>query len=353
MFEPLWKEVGDNATVTISGWEKMSYTSCDENICWFLEPEFASEVLRLHKIVNNAATNGRHIIVGVGSTQMIHATLHALGAIKDRHPVNVVSAAPYYSMYPGIVDLMKSGLYHWAGDAAAFRGDDNFIELVCSPNNPDGTIRHAILGNEAGKRVHDMAYYWPQYTPMRGLADHDIMLFTLSKATGHAGTRIGWALVKDKEVACEMAKFITLNTIGVSKDSQVRAATILKVISDGYEFPKPNGAVQFFHFGRHQLADRWRRLRQAVEKSGQFSLPRFSPEFCEFFKEHAETYPGFAWLRCEDQKINDCEGFFKRINVLTRSGKYFGVGPEYVRISMLDTDGNFDAFIKRISSLDS
>ncbi|KAJ1700363.1 hypothetical protein LUZ63_000142 [Rhynchospora breviuscula] len=191
MFEPFWKEVGDNATVKISGWEKMSYTSCDDGICWFLEPEFGNEVMRLHRIVNNAATDGRYIIVGVGSTQMIHATLHALASIEVRHPVNVVSAAPYYSMYPGIVDLMKSGLYHWAGDAAAFRGQDNFIELVCSPNNPDGTIRHAILGKEVGKRVHDMAYYWPQYTPMRGPADQDIMLFTLSKATGHAGTRIG------------------------------------------------------------------------------------------------------------------------------------------------------------------
>lgn len=98
-------------------------------------------------------------------------------------------------MYSAIVDLMKSGLFRWAGDAAAYRGDDNFIELVCSPNNPDGAIRDAVLGNEAGKRVHDLAYYWPQYTPMRGVADYDIMLFTVSKATGHAGTRIGLATI--------------------------------------------------------------------------------------------------------------------------------------------------------------
>jgi L-tryptophan---pyruvate aminotransferase len=94
-------------------------------------------------------------------------------------------------MYTGIADFMKSGLFRWAGDAAAYRGKDNFIELVCSPNNPDGAIREAVLDNETGKRVHDLAYYWPQYTPMRGPADNDIMLFTVSKATGHAGTRIG------------------------------------------------------------------------------------------------------------------------------------------------------------------
>ncbi|KAJ4795572.1 Tryptophan aminotransferase-related protein 2 [Rhynchospora pubera] len=350
MFEPFWKVMGARATVVIHGWEKMSYFSDPTNLCWFLEPEFANQVLRLHQIVNNAATDGRHIIVGVGSTQLVHAALYALASTEAHHPVSVVSAAPYYSMYSGIADFFKSGLFHWAGDATTFKGDDNFIELVCSPNNPDGATRDAVLGTHAGKRIHDMAYYWPQYSPMRGPADHDVMLFTVSKATGHAGTRIGWAVVKNKEVAQKMVKFIEMNSIGVSKDSQIRAARILKVISDGYEFPDPESTVRFFHFGRHLLANRWQRLRQAVEASGWFSLPQFSPEFCEFFKEHAETYPGFAWVRCEEGQ--DCEAFFKTMKVLSRSGKHFGAGSNYVRISMLDRDTNFDTFIKRISSKD-
>lgn len=197
-------------------------------------------------------------------------------------------------MYPGIADLLKSRLFHWGGDASTFERGDNstFIEIVCSPNNPDGAIRHAVLDSEAGKWVHDLAYYWPQYTPMRGPADEDIMLFTVSKATGHAGTRIGWALVKDADVARKMVKFIEMNSIGVSKDSQIRAARILQVVSDGYDLPDSKGADRLFHFSRHLLADRWGRLRQAVEESGRFSLPQFSSEFCEFTKEHAETYPG-------------------------------------------------------------
>jgi L-tryptophan---pyruvate aminotransferase len=76
----------------------MSYFSDPNNICWFLEPAFTNEALRIHRTVNNAVTDGRHVIVGVGSTQLIHATLFALASTEAHQPVDVVSAAPYYSV---------------------------------------------------------------------------------------------------------------------------------------------------------------------------------------------------------------------------------------------------------------
>lgn len=49
------------------------------------------------------------------------------------------------------------------------------------------------MSSAAGaKPIHDLVYYWPQYTPITGRAAHDIMLFTVSKITGHAGTRLGY-----------------------------------------------------------------------------------------------------------------------------------------------------------------
>jgi L-tryptophan---pyruvate aminotransferase len=56
-----------------------------------------------------------------------------------------------------------------------------------------------------------------------------------------------WALVKEKEVAQRMIKFIELNTIGVSKDSQLRAAKVLRAVSDGYEESPPGEASRLFH----------------------------------------------------------------------------------------------------------
>lgn len=96
--------------------------------------------------------------------------------------------------YPLITDCLKSGLYKWRGDADDFDKDEPYIELVTYPNNPDGSIREAVFNGSGRILVHDVAYYWPQYTPISSRADHDIMLFTLSKSTGHAGMRIGYVI---------------------------------------------------------------------------------------------------------------------------------------------------------------
>jgi len=97
MYERYWRQAGDRTTVVISGWQSMSYFSDVRNICWFLEPELAKEVIRLHKIVGNAVTEGRHIVVGTGSTQLFQAALYAF-SYGGTEPISVVSATPYYSV---------------------------------------------------------------------------------------------------------------------------------------------------------------------------------------------------------------------------------------------------------------
>lgn len=93
--------------------------------------------------------------------------------------------------YPSMTDYQKSGLYKWAGDAESFDKEGPYIELVTSPNNPDGYVRRSVVNRSQGLLVHDLAYYWPQYTPISSPADHELTLFTVSKSTGHAGMRIG------------------------------------------------------------------------------------------------------------------------------------------------------------------
>uniref|UniRef100_A0ACD5VM96 Uncharacterized protein n=1 Tax=Avena sativa TaxID=4498 RepID=A0ACD5VM96_AVESA len=360
MFEAFWRETGDAAEIVIPGWQTMSYFSDVSNVCWFLEPGFDQQVRRLHRTVGNAAVDGYHVLVGTGSTQLFMAALYALSppnADGAGEPMSVVSTAPYYSSYPAVTDFLQSGLFRWGGDANSFEGD-SYIELVCSPNNPDGAIREAALSSDAGKAVHDLAYYWPQYTPITRRADHDIMLFTVSKSTGHAGTRIGWALVKDREVARRMTKFVELNTIGVSKDSQLRAAKVLKAVSDGYDVDEEDersssGARhhRLFDFGRRKMVERWSMLRAAAAASGIFSLPEETTGHCNFGDETAANNPAFAWLRCDREDVEDCAGFLRGHKILTRCGSQFGADRRYVRVSMLDRDDAFDFFVRRLASL--
>lgn len=98
----------------------------------------------------------------------------------------------YWQFYKEAIEVEKSELYQWQGDANNFEAKTSpYIEVVTSPNNPDGRSRKQVVKGEGGVAVHDLAYYWPHYTPITSPADYDVMLFTLSKATGHAGSRVG------------------------------------------------------------------------------------------------------------------------------------------------------------------
>lgn len=362
MFESFWIENAQKSAIVILGWQLMSYFADVGNVCWFLEPELAKEIRSLHSLVGNAVTKGRHLVVGTGSTQLFQAALYALSPPGRSKPTNVISAAPYYSSYPVVTDYLKSEIYRWAGDAWMYKqtsNEDYYIELVTSPNNPDGFTREAVV-NGSGPVIHDLAYYWPHYTPITAPADQDLMLFTVSKSTGHAGSRIGWAIVKDLEVAKKMTKYIELNTIGVSKDSQLRATRILHSVSSSYAgesiFDRQGDSStgqehRVFHHGSALMSERWNSLRDAVSLNRRFTLPVFEPGFCTFFRRHTTPRPAFAWLKCEGKEDEDCEKLLKSNRIISRSGRHFGAPQTYVRLSIIDRNQTFNLLLDRLSTI--
>lgn len=345
-FKPFWRSVGDKCKVTIDSCDFMSYLTDTGTVCWFLEKELEEAIRQLHRTVGNAVTDDRHILVGTGSTQLYHAALYALTSPGGPEPVNVVSAVPYYSSYPEETNFLCSALYKWAGDAYTFDKEGPYIELVTMPNNPDGQVRGPMVNRNDGKLIHDLAYYWPQYTPITAQADYDIMLFTFSKSMGHAGSRIGWAVVKDKDVAIKMTKYIELNSIGVSRESQHRAAKILGAVSDSSQCIGAN----FFEYGKSLMAERWTKFREVISRSRLFSLPKYMEEYCQFSGEDTEPHPAFAWLKCNND-IEDLEIFLRRYKIMGRGGSLFGSDPKHVRVSMLGDEETFNLFLERISSI--
>lgn len=91
-------------------------------------------------------------------------------------------------------EYFESPLYTFAGQpdrvTGNLKGRGAEIELIASPNNPTGHIQE-VSQNVSGPVIYDHAYYWPHLTPITKANDYDIMLFTLSKVTGHAGSRVG------------------------------------------------------------------------------------------------------------------------------------------------------------------
>lgn len=101
-----------------------------------------------------------------------------------------------------------------------------------------------------------------------------------------------WALVKDREIAKKMTTFIEINTIGVSKDSQIRAAKILQTVSDSCENANQKEPESFFDYSYKFMDERWKKIREAVNKTELFSLPDFSLETCSFSGRTFGQLPG-------------------------------------------------------------
>ncbi|KAK4493525.1 hypothetical protein RD792_018134, partial [Penstemon davidsonii] len=89
--------------------------------------------------------------------------------------------------------------------------------------------------------------------------------------------------------------------------------------------------------------------RKVVENNEVFSVPKFPLQFCNFMRDFTQTYPGFAWMKCKEGV--DCEKLLKGHNILSRSGKRLGSDVEYVRISMMGNDEDFDLFLQRLSTI--
>lgn len=98
--------------------------------------------------------------------------------------------------------------------------------------------------------------------------------------------------MKDKEIAKKMTTFIEINTIGVSKDSQIRAAKILQAISDSCDHANQKHAESFFDYSYKLMSQRWKEIREAVNKTKLFSLTNFPQETCSFSGRTFGQLPG-------------------------------------------------------------
>ena len=86
-------------------------------------------------------------------------------------------------------------------------------------------------------------------------------------------------------MAKQMVRFLEISTIGVSKEAQLRAISILEIISTN------SYSTNFFEFGQFVMAGRWKKLREALEGTDVLQVPDFPPRHCNF-RNYKECNPG-------------------------------------------------------------
>ncbi|ESQ33391.1 hypothetical protein EUTSA_v10010020mg [Eutrema salsugineum] len=342
--EPFWMRQAERSAVLVSGWHRMSYIYQDGTS---VSKELEKVIRKLHGVVGNAITENRFVIFGSGSTQLLAAAVHALSFIESSSPpARLLASVPFYAMYKEQAEFFDSAHLKFEGDAFAWKKSEDsdnvtqVIEVVTSPNNPDGMLKRAVLQGPNVKTVHDYAYYWPYFSPITVPADEDLSLFSLSKTTGHAGSRFGTNL----SVYEKMKRYVTLSSMGVSRVTQLQVLELLKVVVS-------DGGDEIFSFGYETLKKRWDTLNKIFSMSNRFSLQTTKPEYCNYFKKVRDFTPSYAWVKCERVEDTNCYEIFRAAKITGRSGKVFGSEERFVRLSLIRSQDDFDHLIDMLKKL--
>ncbi|WCJ43308.1 tryptophan aminotransferase related 1 [Euphorbia peplus] len=343
--EPFWIQNAPSSTIVIAGWHRMSYTFNDQS---FMSKELENVIRNLHSQVGNALTQGRYIIFGAGATQLLNAAVHSLSSHNSSSPANIVASIPFYPVYQLQTEFFQSLDFTFQGDTLLWKNKSNvsmdMIEFVASPDNPDGRLKNAVLQGSNVQAIYDRAYYWPHYTAIPAPADENMNIFTLSKLTGHAGSRFGWAIVKDKLIYEKMVSYLNLNTIGVSRDSQLRALKLLKVALQ-------EGENNLFQFAHQTMRKRWVSLNQIISMTDRFSLQKLPPKYCTYINKVRDASPAYGWLKCEREEDKDCHAVLQAANINGRPRAEFLASDRYVRISLIRSQDDIDLFFEKLNQL--
>ena len=152
----------------------------------------------------------KHLILTCGASGAVHAALYAL---KDHYTDYVVTNGRYFPIYPSMITV--SGMVHInhaKRDSLSRNGakERSFISLVDSPSNPEG-----IVDLFDGVDIWDAAYASKTYTKTNcAPSRYKVMCGSLSKITGLAGLRLGWASTDDDEIAASMGRFVASSYVG-------------------------------------------------------------------------------------------------------------------------------------------
>lgn len=326
-------------------------------------PQLERVIRALHKMVGNAEVDGRHIVIGVGSGELIPAALYALSpeaevnaSLPDAATASVWARTPFYSGYRTPARFFDSRRFTWVSDGQnatsqppQATAESPLIELVTSPNNPDGHIRTKSVQGEHVRTLMDHAYLWPHFTAIGqpvAYSNSTLAIFTLSKMTGHASTRIGWAITPDLRVADRLREYIQVS--GSSpRENQLRAVAALEHVV------AHNGEI--FAYARRLMVRRWERLEGIFAGQTLYQLAPRDPAAYDSFSgtEGYAASPAYAWITLTNstQHQGDAMVAMASVGIKGRGGPKFGADKCHVRLELLMREETFELLAVKLERL--
>eukprot|EP01135_Chromosphaera_perkinsii_P010193 Nk52_evm59s2039 gene=Nk52_evmTU59s2039 len=291
--------------------------------------------MRIHAAVGNAITDGYELVVGHGSTGVMKSAMHAL-SMQNLGETEFFSRPPCYGKYKSQADSLltrvsDSKWYAGRWNLAADVDKQNVVEIVTYPNNPDNLYRKPSV-HDKNRVIHDCVYLWPQFTNITGPAHEELMIFTASKFTGHAGSRVGWALVKNPVIAQRMREYLIRETIGLNIESQIRVSSVFDYIASEYEM---NRESAYSKFAVDVMSENWNSLISVFEKA---------PEGFELI--NAKTKGAYAWIRCPEGY--HCSELFKDVGLISSPGSGFFVEEHFTRFQMMMRTAEMKSLVKMV-----
>mmetsp|Transcript_29641 Transcript_29641/g.71205 ORF Transcript_29641/g.71205 Transcript_29641/m.71205 type:complete len:408 (-) Transcript_29641:197-1420(-) len=291
-----------------------------------LSSRLNSTIRELHRVVGNAETDGYQVVVGSGAIQLLTGLAHLLAPTSD---TSLYAEAPFWGCWTLLADFVQNLTLTNRTDLQPSK----VVELVTSPNNPNGHAMRPTYTSGAA-RISDFVYYWPHMTNITSKRTEDIMVFSMSKLAGFSSSRVGWALIKDAQLAAALDHYIFMNGQGAGVEAQYRAVKVLGAIAES----EKTKTKSFFSDTRRIFEMRWAQLRTVLEHSTRYSL--------------SDTTPGvpFAWVRCTGTP--DCTADFARVKVRVGPGSEYGdTDAAHVRLTLYQDEASFQLMLRRIGRL--
>ena len=96
--EPFWMQNAASSAMVVAGWHRMGYEFPNKSL---ISQLLEDHIRKIHATVGNAVTQGRFIVFGAGSTQLLNAAVHAHSLGNSSAPAKVVASLPFYPVRPG------------------------------------------------------------------------------------------------------------------------------------------------------------------------------------------------------------------------------------------------------------